>query len=51
MFNGGRIFHASFIKHITNTSALYFFSPYETTSPTTLPNMQELFPLADPIKP
>jgi hypothetical protein len=48
MSNGSRIFQASFIKLITNTSALCFFPPYETTSPITLANMKELFPLADP---
>ena len=47
MSDGSRIFHASFIKLITNTSALCFFFPYATTSPTTLANMQELFPLVD----
>jgi hypothetical protein len=40
-----------FIKPITNTSALFCFSPYVATSSTILANMQELFPLADPIKP
>ena len=48
MSNGSRIFHASFIKLITNTSSLCFFLRYATTSPTTLANMQSLFPLADP---
>ena len=48
MFDGSRRFHASLIKLITNTSALYCFLPYATTSPTTLANMQTFFPLADP---
>jgi hypothetical protein len=49
MCDGSRIFHASFIKLITNTSALCFFLPYATTSPTTLANMQAFFPLDDPM--
>jgi hypothetical protein len=48
MGDGNRIFHASFIKLITNTSALCCFPPYPTTLPTTLENMQAFFPLADP---
>jgi hypothetical protein len=48
MADGSRSFHASFIKLITNTSALCCFPPYATTSPTTLANMQAFFPLADP---
>jgi hypothetical protein len=45
--NSSRIFHASFIKLITNTLALCCFTPYATTSPTTLANTQALFPMAD----
>jgi hypothetical protein len=47
MFDGSRSFYASFIKLITNTSALCCFPPYATTSPTTLANMQAFFPFAD----
>jgi hypothetical protein len=48
MDDDSRSFHAYFIRLITKNSYFCCFLSYETTSPTTLANMQAFFPLADP---